>query len=311
MRPTTPFVFLLLPTLGLAQDPTSPAVNQAPPARAIRGASGLDTGSMYFFRGMLQEDQGIIAQPWVELGTTLIDGPEHTGPDTLDLTFGLWNSLHDGPTGSSGPRTGGPGAAGSLWYESDFYVDLAARFGERLDLATRYTAYTSPNGFFDPARRRGFRTTVEEVALTASYDDRELLLDAVANGLQPHVTIAFELSGQRDNGTQRGIYGEVGVAPSFALGEIGSSPVTLTVPLTFGMSLTDYYEDQAGGRDEFFGYLSVGAVLTMPLGCMPERFGCWTCELGLTALMLGDNLEERNDGDTSEVVLTFGVATKF
>lgn len=288
-------IALFLPSLALAQEPTP----QLSPDRIVRGAFGLDLTNQYFFRGMQQENQGFIAQPWVELGYALTSGDESLR--ALDLKFGLWNSLHDGPTGGTG----------GIWYESDFYIDLTAGLGERLRLGTRYTAYTSPNGTFDPVRRRGFRTTVEELAFTAGYDDKGLLLDSIDSGLRPHATIAFELDGQRDNGNDRGIYGELGIAPTFALGQFGSFDVTLEVPVTMGLSLGHYYEDQSGGGDETFGYLDVGAVLSAPLTFLPARVGGWQGELGLHWLLLGNNLEERNDGDTSELILSLGVGTTF
>lgn len=287
------FLSLLLASATLAQGQDTPAGSTA------RGAFGIDFTTQYFFRGLQQENQGIIAQPWFDLGYALVDGDEQLR--RLDLTFGLWNSLHDGPTGGTG----------GIWYESDFHVDLAAGLGERLALATRYTAATSPNAFFDPVRNRGFGTTVEELSFTASYDDRALLQDRVANGLQPHVKVAFELDGQRDNGNDRGIYGEIGVAPAFALGESGAFDLTLAVPLTFGFSLTDYYEDQSGGRDEFFGYFDLGAVLSTPLAFLPTRLGPWQGQAALHWIVLGDNLEERNDGDSSELILSFGMSTRF
>jgi hypothetical protein len=292
-------VALLLPSLALAQTPQDSPV-APPPERTVRGAFGIDFTSQYFFRGMQQENQGIIAQPWAELGYALVDGDESLRH--LDLTFGLWNSLHSGPTGSTD----------GIWYESDFYVDLEAGLGERTTLGTRYTAYTSPNGEFDTQRRRGFvNGTVEELAFTLGYDDRQLLVESIDSGLRPHVTVAFELDGQRDNGEHVGIYAELGVAPQFGLGQSGPFDLKLTVPVTLGTSLSDYYEDQGGGNDEFFGYLSVGAVLSSPLSFMPRRLGPWNGELGLQWLLLGDNLEERNDGDTSELILSFGMSTAF
>jgi hypothetical protein len=293
---------LLISSLGLApvgstQEPTPTDTTQA--AKMARGSFGIDFTNQYFFRGLQQENQGIIAQPWFELGYRLADPSESLR--NLDLTFGQWNSLHSGPTGSTD----------GIWYESDFYVDLNAGVGERWTFAGRYTAYTSPNGEFDPVRRRGFRETVEEIAFTAGFDDRALWIDGLDSGLRPHITIAFELDGQRDNGNDRGVYAEVGVAPRFDVGQVGSLEVALTVPVTIGFSLNDYYEDQSGGNDEKFGYLDVGAVFTSPLKFLPYGAGPWTAELGLHWLLLGNNLEERNDGDTSELILSLGVATRF
>jgi len=291
-------ISLFVPTLAMAQ--SSMTTPPSTPTTA-HGAFGLGLTNQYFFRGLQQENQGIIVQPWIELGYGLVD----KGDDLrhLDLTFGLHNSLHDGPTGTGG--------GGDLWYEADFHVELAAGLGERLALATRWANYTSPNGFFDAARRRGFRETVDELSFTVGFDDKGLLLESIEGGLRPHATVAFELDGQRDNGTDRGIYAEFGVAPQWKLGEMASFDVTATVPVTLGWSLGDYYEDQAGGGDESFGYLDVGIELSSPLSFMPGRLGPWTGTLGLHWLLLGDNLEERNDGDTSELILSVGLATRF
>src|SRR5688572_4132182 len=119
-----PFVFaLFLPTVLVAQDPEPRPVKRAepPPNRYVKGSFGIDFTNQYFFRGILQENQGIIAQPWFALGYDLYEDDDGGVVRDVDLTFGLWNSLHDGPTGSTG----------GIWYESDFYTDVAVGVGEQ------------------------------------------------------------------------------------------------------------------------------------------------------------------------------------
>ncbi|MBL8751996.1 MAG: hypothetical protein JNK15_01740 [Planctomycetes bacterium] len=286
MRSPVAFIVLALSSVAVAQDPTQPA-----PQAEATGSWGIDFTNQYFFRGIAQENQGVIAQPWYQLGYSLHDGGETV--KSLGLTVGLWNSLHDGPTGGAG----GP------WYESDFYVGLSAAVGERLTIGTTYTAYYSPNGSFG---------TVEELAFSFGLDDRGLLTDAVESGLRPSLVLAVETDGQADAGNHVGIYAQFGIEPLFALGQFGSLDATLAVPVTLGTSLSDYYEDpSAGGDDEFFGFLDIGAVVSSPLPFMPSRLGPWTGELGLHWLLLGDNNEERNVGDSAELIVSFGLATAF
>ena len=279
---------LLLASVALAQDPAQPPAPHVPPVAT--GEFGIDFTTQYFFRGLQQENQGIIAQPWLQLGYELYEGTDSVRG--LDLTLGLWNSLHDGPTGGSG----------GIWFESAFHVGLQARLGERWRVGTSYTAYHSPNGSF---------ATIEELAFTVALDDRGMLVDGVDSGLRPSLLLAFELEGQRDFGNDRGIYAQLGIEPTFAIGSLGSLDLTLAVPVRLGVSLGDYYEELGGGNDEFFGYLDVGAEVSSPLTFLPARMGPWTGALALHWLLLGDNAEERNVGDTTELILSFGVATIF
>ena len=298
-----------------SRQPQQPLIPEArlslPPTTTpstVRGAFGADYTSQYFFRGIVQENQGLILQPWVQLGYRLHDGNDAL--HDVDLSFGLWNSIHDGPTGGSNGN----------WYESDFYVDLAARSGERFAFSMRYTAYTNPNDFFrtynTPARaglpQRGFRD-VEELMLTLNFDDRALLLDELRSGLQPHATVAFELNGQRDNGNDRGIYAEVGISPWLALDEQHGEGLRLSFPVKAGFSLFGYYESQnaAAGGDETFGFVDMAAALSSPLNLLPKGMGPWHGEASLHWILLGNNLEQRNSNDTGALFFTIGASTSF
>lgn len=286
---------LLFPSITLAQDPAAVPVVPGKADPVAHGEFGLDFTTAYFFRGIQKENQGIIAQPRFELGYDLYEG---TGTlKKLDLTFGLWNSLHDGPTGTTGGR--------AMWYESDFYIDLTAKVDERWSVGTIYTSYYSPNGSF---------VNYQELAFRVGYDDRGQF-DVFDSGLQPHVLLALETKGQADNPTNnggaRGAYLELGVEPTFAVGNLGQLAVTLALPATLGLGLSDYYEPPTGGSNDFFGYLDLGAVASAPLTFLSPRMGPWQAHAGLHLLFLGDNNEQRNQGDAAQFIFSFGMSTTF
>jgi len=286
----TPTLIVLLSSFAMAQDPPPVEPDRMPSERVVRGSFGIDFTNQYFFRGILQENQGFITQPWWELGYGLYEGEDWLRK--LDLTFGQWNSLHEGPTGTQGGN--------AMWYESQFHIGLDALVDERLHLGTHYVAYHSPNSSF---------TTIEELVFTGRWDDRGRM-DSLSSGLQPTITLAIELDGQRDAGSHVGVYLGVGIAPAFPIARMDEHDVVLSVPITLGTSLSDYYEDTAG-NDDFFGVLDIGAEVKAPLTFLPGRAGPWDAHAGLHLLLLGDNNEDRNIGDAAELVFSVGIGTRF
>ncbi|MCA8948794.1 MAG: hypothetical protein KDE27_04785 [Planctomycetes bacterium] len=276
---------------GVARAQEAP---QDPPApeSVVSGSLGIATTNQYFFRGILQENQGIIAQPWIELCWGLGGGPD--GDDTT-LTIGSWNSLHDGPTGSQ---------FSTVWYESDFYVGLASKLSDRWSGSLTYIAMHAPNGNWG---------TVQELSVALSYDDSEIWGDALPGGLQPSAVIGFETSGSMETGPagKEGTYLQLGLGPSFELGGFAGLAVTLSTPLTVGLSLGDYYEAPATGGDEAFGFFDVGIDLSAPLTFLPAGAGPWSASLGLHYVRLGDTNQLRNAGDANELIASFGVSTTF
>ena len=242
---------------------------------------GVDASHAYFFRGIKQERQGLVVQPFADASFALFEDGE--GLTDVTLTIGQWNSLHSGPSGAEGPA-----ANVASWYESDFFTGVTLGL-ENWEAGITYTSYLSPNDSFG---------TVHELSLALSMDDSELL-----NGfaLAPHVGIAIELSGQADGGASEGAYLELGVEPGLQLLEGGAS---VGFPVTLGVSLNNYYEDGAGFNDTF-GYFDVGAVGSFPLG-VPESVGSWELTGGVHLLALGNYLEAINDGDQFQVVGSFG-----
>jgi hypothetical protein len=242
---------------------------------------GFDFANAYFFRGIFQDDTGVVMWPYGDLGFAL-----HSGDGLLKsvgVNIGTWNSLHTGDAGSSGP-------SGKLWYESDFYAGASLGFG-RTTVGVTYTAYTSPNQMFG---------TVKELSFKVAVDDSGLL-GAVA--VKPYGLLAQELDGQADGGANEGTYLELGIGPGFSL-----SKMSVTVPVKVGLSLNDYYEGIAG--DETFGFLSVAGVVTVPLTSAPTKFGSWNIHGGVEFLMLGDR-NEAVFGDSSHVIGSIGIGLSY
>ena len=81
--------------------------------------------------------------------------------------------------------------------------------------------------------------------------------------------------------------------------------VALSMPITLGLGIDDYYETATD--DDDFGFLDIGIVGSMPLS-VPDSYGSWTLSAGVHFLMLGDNTEAANGGDEDEVIATIGIS---
>ncbi len=238
--------------------------------------AGMDISTSYYFRGIIQETEGFIAQPYLEAGISLYESD--TGLQSVSATAGLWNSLHSGPTGSDGP--GDP----AMWYESDFYASLGLGFADAWSADVTYTGYTSPNGTFG---------TVKELAFGLSYDGL---------GIAPYVTLATELDGQADGGLTEGTYLELGASPGM---DIPDSVVSISFPIAVGLSVNDYYETV--GASDTFGFFQFGASVSVPLP-LPAEFGEWGLSGGINFIAFGDALQSINGSDEFEPVGVFGIS---
>src|SRR5258705_11472185 len=202
-----------------------------------------DFANAYMFRGLRQDDTRVIMWPSADASVDLYSG--NGGVKNVALHIGSGNSLHTGVTGLQGP-------SGKLWYESDFYSTLNLGLAGGLTVGSTYTAYTSPNNSF---------STVKELSFRLGVNDSNAPAGLVLN---PYGLVAFELDtgpafGQADGGLKGGTYLELGVAPGLAEGRL-----SIAVPIKVGLSLANYYE--LAGVDHTFGYLSLGANASIPLG---------------------------------------------
>jgi hypothetical protein len=282
------FTVVVLAVPAAAQAPAG-APDPNPGNMTVVG--GFDVVSNYMFRGIRQHATGVALWPATDLGLTMFSGEGSV--KSVGLNLGIWNSLHTGDSGSDGPT-------GKLWYESDFYAAVGFGLGGGTSLSATYTAYTSPNNTF---------TTVKELALKIGVDDSAHLGKAA---LKPYALVAFEFDtepgvGQADGGLDAGRYLELGVAPGYAFPR-----ASLAFPTKVGLSLGDYYELNTGTADEpafedsTFGFFSVGAVVTIPLG-PKTSFGEWAVRGGIEFQALGETTKAFHGGDSSRVIGTFGI----
>lgn len=288
-RSAAPVLLGVAAAFGLSLTADARAQDAEAPASRIHFSGGVDYTTSYFFRGIRQEDEGFIVQPWGELSLDLASWDDAS----LGLAVGIWNSIHgDTDTAGAGDESI------DHWYEADFYFGPSVAFGN-LSLALLYTMYASPSDAF---------TTVEELAFSASWDDAE---DGLMFGIPiaPSATIAFEIDGDAADGQDGGVYLELGIEPSVTFEEGALADATLSFPATLGISLDNYYQE-ASGDDETFGYATVGAALSYPLPVGAE-WGEWSLSAGVDVLLLGDTTKAFNDDDDVEVIGTFGIAVSF
>ena len=265
------------------------AQDEAVSASRLHFSASVDVTTAYFFRGFLQENQGLILQPAAGLTIDLYSQDGFT----LSTTIGTWNSIHSEATGAVSTDT-----SVEHWYESDLYASLTATW-DKWTLDATYIWYFSPSDAFE---------TISELIVSASFDDSDYL---GAWALAPTVTLAFETGSNYADGadSDRGIYLGLSVGPRFetSLGE--NHPLTISFPIEVGLSLDDYYQD-AVGDDDFFGYASVGVRFDTDIPLSAE-FGAWSTFFSVNALFLGDNLEAVNSDDSFELIATVGVSLAF
>jgi hypothetical protein len=274
-----------------SQEPVVEAeVKEAEPSLPNTGrlsfSGGTDLVTAYYFRGFLQENSGLILQPYANLYVKLSDEA-----DDLKVTgyVGTWNSIHSEHTLAG---TGGPAS----WYESDFLAGVDFSKGH-FTLGLIYTAYTYPNGAFD---------SIQEFGVKLAWDDTEYTEDRIGFALKPYAALYAETS---DGNGSEDWYGELGIAPSvYTFNKNGEYPVALSIPVTLGLSLKDYYLD-TDGDEEFFGFVSVGGVASVPLAFIPSDYGAWNLTGSVTLYFLGsDGLQAVNNDDDFAIVGKLGVA---
>lgn len=296
-------VLLAAPALATAEEP-APAGDVEPgstpqettePPKPNRGrvafSLGMDFTTAYFFRGILQERDGFIWQPYGGVGFTLFEGSDEDVIDNLVFNLGSWNSVQSKQTLASGS---GP----ANWYESDIIVGFTLGLADMLTANVSYIAYTYPNGAFP---------TVQELDASLSLNDSEWL---GAFALYPSMTWAFEV----DNtafGPDEGIYLQLGVRPSVTLAEEAEYPLTLALPLTLGLSVSDYYEEGPGGDDDTFGYFDAGIVASVPLAFIPSDYGAWSASASFDVLAFSGTLARANRGDGTFFVGKGGIAMSY
>ena len=104
-----------------------------------------------------------------------------------------------------------------------------------------------------------------------------------------------------DGGSNKGTYVELGVGPSWP---VAGGKATIAIPVKVGLSANNYYE--LNGVDNRFGFLDVGALVTVPLTAIPASFGAWNVHFGGDAFLFGETTKAINAGKKSKGVFLVG-----
>jgi hypothetical protein len=245
--------------------------------QGISVAGDIDFRNAYLFRGVRQDDTGLVTWPSAEIGVPLHSADR--GLTGARVRVGTFNSLHSGWTGSDGP-------AGKRWYESDLYTTLSLAFAKSLAIDTTYTSYHSPNKMF---------TNMKEIAFRASTDGPAI----GGASIKPYALAAFELDtkpgiGQLDGGFKAGRYLELGATPARSMRRIG-----IAVPVRVGLSIGNYYE--LAGQDHAFGFVSAGGIATLLITQWLNLHG------GVEVDRLGETTKAFNAGNASKTIASIGV----
>ena len=279
----------LAPASALAAETeTAAAVEAEEDGSRISGIIQIDFTNAYFFRGIQNERDGFIAQPWGELYFNLFSADEGLIRD-VTIGGGVWNSWHSEKTG----REHGPGPL----YETDWYPLFSVGFENDITATLIYYWYSSPNGAFD---------TVEELNLKLEWDDSEVL---GRWALAPWVNLAIETH-LTSFGPDKGEGVQLGIEPTLWELENDTYPLSFTVPAELGLAIDDYYEEDDGSENAF-GYASVGLLASLPITAVPENFGAWTVSPGGKILFLSETLQDVNRGDHVYPVVTASLGVEF
>lgn len=270
---------------GTTTTPTKTVVEKAKES-FISGDLGVAVVSQYISRGVVNENQGFIAQPYLDIYIKMYEGDGFL--NKIQLNLGFWASLHSNKTFAA------PGSTLPAWYEFDWMPGLSFTFAKNFTFTATYLEFD----FVAPNARAG------NLNFNLAYDDTDLL---GGWALKPHVAVFKSLFGNPVGvpGANQGWYYEIGIAPTLPLGA-----ASLTFPINVGLGDDKFY----GG--DTFGYFSAGANLSVPLAFIPEGFGKWTLSSGVTFYSQGDNAAAAsapaiNDGGTTQWVFSGAVGMTF
>ena len=300
----------ILSRSSVAQDPVSPT-DESPQVStdnadddtgsSLSSSLGITAASAYYFRGIPQENQGVIAQPAMDFGIAFWEAEDDDAAfESFGANAGVWNSFHY----SNG---------GNPWYEADLYVGLSAGLAGGVELSLNYTYLYGPNaaGLF-----------AEELSLQASFDSDRLLgaigIDTGDLSLSPHILIVREVAGGSDGlgrGGDLGTYLELGIEPSvdITLSESDDLALTVSAPIVVGLDLGDYYETSTNS-DDTLGWIGISPTLATDLSFIPARLGTWSVSASANFLFLGDGAQDIgqvdfnvDSGDSFEFYVSAGL----
>jgi len=254
---------------------------------------GTNWASAYYWRGFRQTPNGSPnLQPYLELGVKLL---KDAGPlSSLVIAPGIWTNWNDGSRTDFDRE--------EFWLTLP-YFKATATWWETLSTTVTYTYYKSV----------GSSSGLNEVGLGFGLNDAKWL---GAFAFNPNLLLAFDFETEEaltGSLPSYRVYMGLGLAPGYTFFESSRLPVNISVPMTFGFSVKDFYVQRRVSRcpavitagfgncvtfedqNQAFGYFSGGPLISMPLKFIPASFGSWTLQGGVQFLALNSALAARND----------------
>lgn len=261
------------------------SVEEKPTESLWSGDLGVNFVSAYFAFGILQENQGVIVEPYVDISQTLFRGDGAINKLTLGLQ--LWSSMHSAETGAD------KNSSVPWWYEFDYYVPIGITIANEWTVTASYLDYEFPGGAFNA--QRGVQANV-------SFDDSKIL---GGFALHPRALILYNFQGILGIGQSNAWYGEVGVTPTTTVGPKHCA-ITLTFPLLAGFGDAHFYPGAS------YGYFSATANGSVPLRALSRLLASWSINAGFTYYNLGQATADLNaNRDRNAYVLQIGLGRSF
>jgi len=255
-----------------------PAAAPAPPETPnIHGFAAVSFKTAYVTpRGLVVENQGLVIQPIV--GLVLPVGDVGIFKNAA-IVSGIWNCI---TTNQNDTNVGG-------WNEMDFFLSFNATVADKFGTSLTYGAWNFPQSTVNKP------STEHNLDLKISYDDSGLWGKS-GFSINPYVDLWWAISGsstvvlgaQGDTG-----YVELGIAPAFTVTPAKEYPIKLTFPTYFSVGPEEYWGDEESGGtpDGNFGVFSTSINASMPLACIPSKYGFWHVDAGVSYFyLINDNL---------------------
>ena len=257
-------ILLAQPQLAVAQVPRSTKMEPkfVPSGKSVlSGDLGVDFVSQYISAGVVVENQGVIAQPYLNLYLRLYQGEGWINRITLNLGFGA--SLHSEHTGAP------PGSRYPAYFEQDLLPGFSVVFAKNFTLKATYGWLLGPSGAFPTPAVLKLRLDYNDTAIFGPF------------ALHPHVLFLRELENKISNGSDQGNYYEAVLSPSLP----AWGPIRITFPLTAGFGSHKFYATNQG-----FGFFSGGANAAVALSFIPKKYGSWVLKMGAIGYYLNKTL---------------------
>jgi hypothetical protein len=274
---------------------------------AITGDLGVNFVSEYVTRGIVEQNQGVIAQPYADIYFRLYKGDGAI--NNVSFQLGVWDSIQshrneynrlNGNTFSPGNWSGNGVKA---WFESDYTAAVAVTFLKNWTSTFSYIEADYPSDQFEANRN---------LQLGLAFNDADYL---GAFALHPHVNVLYELNTNATGAAglkKAGWYYEVGLAPTYTFLKDSKYPITATLPITVGLGDSNGFYGGNYNGNNVYGYFTTGLNASVPLAFIPSSFGAWTTNAGFNYYNLGTSTQQYSGSGTGGVTgATSGAANQW